>query len=89
MLIRKTTEGAEPLIKKLDLAKAVNKGQLGDDIALLNGDVIYVPKKFIAKVGDFVKFFFTDLNPALDTYLKVYEVTHVKQRYDYYKRATP
>ncbi|MEW6088965.1 MAG: SLBB domain-containing protein [bacterium] len=89
MLIRKNNEGSEPSIKKLDLAKAVDKGLMEDDIALITGDVVYVPKKFIAKVGDFVKFFFTDINPVLDTYLKVYEAAHVKERYDYYKRANP
>lgn len=86
MVVRKLQDKEEPLVKILNLAEIIKSGNINQDMPLSPGDVVYVPKKFIAKVGDFVKFFFTDINPALDTYLKAYEVINIKAKYDYYKR---
>ncbi len=86
MLIRKVNDNPNPEIKTLNLEKIIKNGNLESDIELIEGDVIYVPKTFIAAVGDFMEFFFKNVNPALDTYLKAYEAVNIQDRYKYYRR---
>ena len=46
------------------------------DFQLQPGDIVYVPKQFFAKVGDYVGFFTSTVEPAAHTYLRVYDATN-------------
>ncbi|MBI5206711.1 MAG: SLBB domain-containing protein [Candidatus Firestonebacteria bacterium] len=89
MVIRKTNEPKEedkPVVNRLDLSEIIKNGDTKSDMKLAAGDVVYVPERFIAKVGDFVDFFFKNINPVLDTYIKAYEASRIQDRYNYYKK---
>ena len=50
--------------------------ELAQDPQPQPGDIIYVPEHFIAKVGDFVSFFSSKIEPAAAAYLGVYDATN-------------
>jgi polysaccharide export outer membrane protein len=60
ILLRKGADGAA-VATRLNLKDALNKGR--PDVSLEPFDVVYVPKKFIAKADQFVKEYIRDLLP--------------------------
>jgi polysaccharide export outer membrane protein len=60
ILLRKGADGAA-VASRLNLKDALNKGR--PDVSLKPFDVVYVPKKFIAKADQFVKEYIRDLLP--------------------------
>jgi protein involved in polysaccharide export with SLBB domain len=51
----------KPEVVEANLKALVKKGDLTQNITLESGDIIYIPRRFIAKMGDFLKVF----HPAL------------------------
>jgi polysaccharide export outer membrane protein len=60
ILLRKSADGAA-VANRLNLKDALNKGL--PDVSLKPFDVVYVPKKFIAKADQFVREYVRDLLP--------------------------
>ena len=45
------------------------------NIPLRSGDIIYVPKRFVSKISEFIGLFTTTIEPTARTYLRVYDAT--------------
>jgi polysaccharide export outer membrane protein len=56
--------------------------QTGKDIPLKPGDVIYVPRKPLVHMQEFVGRFTGTISPMLDLYQQAYETYYTKDRYD-------
>lgn len=61
--------------------KQIERGQLSSNLELQNGDIIYVPQKFIAKVAEFVQLYSSAIQPALETYLTSWDAWFVHERF--------
>jgi polysaccharide export outer membrane protein len=72
MLARKGQDGGHEFFR-VDAKRAVEKQDWTQHLVLQPGDIIFVPKHFIAKVGDFTSFFTSKVEPAAHTYLRVYD----------------
>ena len=57
----------KPVARMVDLKKALEKGEFGQNIALQTGDVVYVPRTFIAQVDRFFNHFSNIIAPILWT----------------------
>ena len=75
MVARQAPDGAREFYK-VDARRAVVKQDWSQHVVLRPGDIIYVPEKFIAQVGDFVSFFTSKVEPAAHTYLRLYDATN-------------
>ena len=53
MLVRKAFTDA-PEVKRLNIWSLIKKGDFSQNVAIQPGDVIYVPKNFVANIGDFI-----------------------------------
>jgi len=56
----------KPVVRKLDLLAALGKGDMSQNVTLVRGDIIYVPRTTIANVDRFFNHLSTILNPLLD-----------------------
>lgn len=56
---------SNPEIKKLDLESALDKGEVSQNICLQTGDVVFVPRTFIANVDRFFSHFEKIIRPIL------------------------
>jgi polysaccharide export outer membrane protein len=56
----------KPVVRKLDLLAALGKGDMSQNVTLVRGDIIYVPRTAIANVDRFFNHLSTILNPLLD-----------------------
>lgn len=74
MVIRRATGGATGF--RLDLHRAIHKADAGQNPYLAPGDIVFVPKTFIANVTTFIQEFFTKTNPVVRYYLDVYDATN-------------
>src|SRR3972149_597839 len=54
-----------PEIKKLDLESALDKGEVSQNMCLQTGDVVFVPRTFIANVDRFFSHFEKIIRPIL------------------------
>lgn len=63
VLIRGGT--SNPEIKKLDLESALDKGEVSQNMCLQTGDVVFVPRTFIANVDRFFSHFEKIIRPIL------------------------
>ncbi|MCG3197161.1 MAG: hypothetical protein GHCLOJNM_01645 [bacterium] len=61
--------------------KDIERGVLASNIRVRNGDIIYVPQKFIAKVAEFVNLYASAIQPALETYLTSWDAWFVHERF--------
>jgi len=61
--------------------KGIQKGIPAANVALKDGDIIYVPQKFIAKVAEFVALYTAAIQPALQTYLTSWDAWFVHERF--------
>lgn len=62
--------------KRINLAKLLNKADFSQNVPLLSGDIIFVPKSFIAQIDKFVDLFFTKTDPVLKYYLDALDIRH-------------
>ena len=60
--------------RRVNLMDVISKGKKGEDVLLQPGDVIFVPKSFIAKVDQFIDQVFTKTDPVLRYYLDALDV---------------
>ena len=75
MVARRSSDGSHEFFRVY--ANRAVTGQDWSQHALLKpGDIVYVPKQFFAKVGDFVSFFSSKVEPAAHAYLRVYDATN-------------
>ena len=72
MVVRRG-EGQQQEFYKLDAQRIISKQDWSQDLALKPGDIVYVPEHIIAKIGDFVSFFSSKVEPAAHAYLRVYD----------------
>ncbi len=75
MLARRNT-GGQPEFFRINAKRAVEKQDWTQHLVLQPGDIIFVPKQFIAKVGDFTSFFTSKVEPAAHTYLRIYDAAN-------------
>lgn len=54
MLVRRAFSDA-PEVKRLDIWRLVKKGDFSQNVPLQPGDIVYVPKNFIANIGAFIE----------------------------------
>jgi polysaccharide export outer membrane protein len=66
--------------------KEIERGALSSNLMVQNGDIIYVPQKFIAKVAEFVQLYSSAIQPALETYLTSWDAWFVHERFSALRR---
>lgn len=59
----------------VDLKRILNKGDLGDDVFLQNGDLIYVPKNSLSKITPYLQYFMATTNFFNINYGTTYKFT--------------
>ena len=80
VLIRKGY-AQDPQFHLINAENILNGKNLSQNVSLAGGDIVFVPKTFIASVGEFVQYFFANIKPAADTYLSYYDTFHAGKRY--------
>jgi polysaccharide export outer membrane protein len=89
VILIRNAESAEPEYRRLNLWNASNKGDLAENPVLKSGDILIVPKRFISKVGVFVRQFFTDsLTPTVEQYKQLYTLRNLKRQTRLLDRST-
>ncbi len=74
VIIRKTS-GRQAKAIKVNLWAVIKDSNIKDNINLKAGDIVFVPKSFIAKVDTFIDHFLSKTDPALQYYLDVLDIT--------------
>ena len=72
MVVRRSETGEQEFFK-LDAQRIITKQDWTQDLPLKPGDIVYVPEHLIAKIGEFVSFFSSQVEPAAHAYLRVYD----------------
>jgi len=72
MVVRHDPKGGRQFFR-IDAQRAVVKQDWAQHLMLQPGDIVYVPERMFAKIGNFVGFFTTNVEPAARAYLKVYD----------------
>jgi polysaccharide export outer membrane protein len=57
---------SEPQVMRIDMEQVIDEGVITYNIPLAKGDVVVVPKTFIANLNDFL----SDISPSLSAYLR-------------------
>jgi polysaccharide export outer membrane protein len=68
MLVR--VAGDAPTVTRIDMEKVIDEGVVTLNVPVQRGDIIVVPKTFIANLNQFLN----DISPSLATYLRVNSV---------------
>ncbi len=68
MVVRSFLE--EPRVMRIDMEKVIDDGVITLNIPLDKGDVVVVPRTFIANLNEFL----SDISPSLTAYLRVNSV---------------
>lgn len=74
MVVRRGS-GASREFFRVNAKRAIAKHDWSQHLALKPGDIVYVPEQFISKLGNFVTFFTSKVEPTALTYLRVYDAT--------------
>ena len=69
-------ESSEQQFFRINAGRAITKQDWTQHLSIKPGDIVYVPKQFFAKAGDFVSFFTSRVEPAARTYLTVYDASN-------------
>ena len=64
----------EPEPMRVNISDVIHKGHVRKDIMLEPGDIVYVPKSFIANVNTFINQLFTKTSPVLKYYLDIIDI---------------
>ena len=75
MVVRRGQQGAKEFFR-IDARRAITRQDWSQHLVLQPGDVVYVPENFVSKVGDFVSFFSSKVEPAASAYLRVYDASN-------------
>jgi len=78
VMVVRTTGVEQPLAFKVDITKVLSGRDMSQDVMLRDNDVVYVPKSVIGQVDEFVELFFTRIAPLQLSYLRGYDMTHLK-----------
>jgi len=81
LVIRKAYSDS-PKILSANLLNVISKGDLKEDIPLKAGDIVFVPKKFVGKIKDFLSFFNDNIKPLADTYINYRHVEAIENLAD-------
>jgi len=54
MIIRGYQPGKKPMVLTADISAILNKGDIGQNIPLMDGDVVYVPRSSIGDINEFI-----------------------------------
>jgi polysaccharide export outer membrane protein len=65
---------ANPKAIRVNILNVIRKGDISQDIFLEPGDIVFVPKTFIANLNKFIDQFLTKTDPALQYYLDIYNI---------------
>lgn len=63
-----------PKAMRVNILNVIRKGDISQDIFLEPGDIVFVPKTFIANLNKFIDQFLTKTDPALQYYLDIYNI---------------
>ena len=74
MVARRETQ-EERQFFRINARRIIDRHDWSEDLALRPGDIVYVPEHLIAKIGDFVSFFSSKVEPVAAAYLRVYDAT--------------
>jgi protein involved in polysaccharide export with SLBB domain len=81
VILIRNAESAEPEYRRLNLWDASRKGKLAENPILKSGDILIVPKRFISKVGVFVRDWFTNvLTPTVQQYDQIYSMRNLTRQ---------
>ncbi len=58
----------KPIFFLANLYKVIHDGNMSENVALLPGDIVYVPQNFIGNMGDFMDYWIQKIRPAADTF---------------------
>lgn len=86
ILVIRQAPGGGPVSYLCANLKELERGNLAANIRLQDGDIIYVPQKFIAKVAEFVTLYTSAIQPALETYLTSWDAWFVHERFSALRR---
>lgn len=67
VLIIRMSEGGSGVIMRVDMEKLLSNGLAQLDVPIARGDIIYVPRSFIADFNSYIN----NIMPAVDLYLRV------------------
>jgi len=65
LIVRGYEQGKEPLVMMADLKALLRKADLGQNVQLQDGDLVYVPRMLIGDINDWIK----NITPLLDIVL--------------------
>jgi protein involved in polysaccharide export with SLBB domain len=54
LIIRGYQPGTEPLILTADIGAILKKGDIGQNVPLMDGDIVYVPRRMIGDINEFI-----------------------------------
>ena len=60
--------------KRVNVTRALRWADIKENVPLQSGDIIFVPKSFIAEINKFVDQFFTKTDPVLKYYLDILDI---------------
>ncbi|MCG2712804.1 MAG: polysaccharide biosynthesis/export family protein [Candidatus Omnitrophica bacterium] len=64
----------EPNAVRINFNKVINEANMRENMELQPGDIVFVPKTFIAKLDTFVEQFITKTRPVLGYYLDIIDI---------------
>jgi polysaccharide export outer membrane protein len=68
MLVRSYYD--QPAVMRVDMEKVIDEGAIALNMFVMPGDIIVVPKTFIANINEFMN----DITPSLNTYVRINSV---------------
>lgn len=74
VIVIKRGHTSQPEALRLNIWNLITKGDIGQDKFLEAGDIVFVPKTFIANVNQFIDQFFTKTDPVLKYYLDIIDI---------------
>lgn len=67
---------SKPRALRANIYNLITNADMSQDLKLEDGDIVFVPKTFIANVDTFIEQFFSKTEPVLKYYLSLYAAKH-------------
>ncbi len=74
IVVIRPSRGQKAQAMRVDLSSVIHQGDMKQNIILRSGDIVFVPKSFIAKLNTFIDQFFTKTDPVLRYYLDIIDI---------------
>ena len=74
VIVIRQAYATEPNAVRVNVNKVINEADIRENMELQPGDIVFVPKTFIAKLDTFVEQFITKTRPVLGYYLDIIDV---------------